>query len=105
MSIKMVLEIRHPHGEPDLYCPQVFCDWCGERITEAGQGNFLWRWGSADDAIYHVHKRCTHTFETHHQLPDSETWLANKLRLLPVQLEANLAIDHEQAVADALNAY
>jgi hypothetical protein len=36
MAIKLVLEVRHHHGEPDITRPIVICDDCGEENLLVG---------------------------------------------------------------------
>jgi hypothetical protein len=37
----MAIKIVHTHG---ICCPQFFCDWCGERIVDAGMALYKWEW-------------------------------------------------------------
>lgn len=99
--IRMVSEINHPRGLPDLHCPQTFCDWCDERIGDAADGHFHWRLDARgqpiEGAIYHVHKRCNRALEA--SMPGR--WLWMPLTILPVQIAANLEIDLTAAAKTA----
>jgi hypothetical protein len=33
MALKLIIEVRHPQGKPDLLCPVLYCDVCGERMA------------------------------------------------------------------------
>ena len=85
--LKMVLEINHHRGEPDLFCPQVFCDQCGERILDHGNVLYLaGRKGPLTGEMFHVHKPCDRIFEHLHPAPDHAMWYWLELQDLPLQL-------------------
>jgi hypothetical protein len=42
MPMKVVLEINHPNGKPDITRPAFICDACGEEITKERRGHYLW---------------------------------------------------------------
>lgn len=68
---------------PDVYAPLIFCDHCGERITEARQGQVLF---IPPDLFAHpeiaqlfpdnktqphfVHIKCVRDFDKEHFMPD-----------------------------------
>lgn len=64
MAIKLVLEINHPHGRPDVTRPIVVCDECGEEIVRGSDGMYLFDarrenaayWRAEPVDIYTVHK-------------------------------------------------
>lgn len=95
--LRMVLEVNHHQGKPDLYCPQTFCDTCGERIEDARQGDAHRRLDERgrpiDGVVYHVHKRCNRALEA--SMPGR--WLWEPLEVLPIRQAANLNVDEEQA--------
>ena len=34
----LIVEVRHPQGEPDLLCPVLYCDVCGKRLKGEQNG-------------------------------------------------------------------
>jgi hypothetical protein len=40
VALKMIIEARHPQGEPDLLCPVLYCDVCGERL-DGKRGDYI----------------------------------------------------------------
>lgn len=91
--IRMVLEINHHNGEPDLFCPQVFCDWCERRI--AGYGNVLYLAGTGGvltGELFYTHKHCNHFFELTNRPPEGWRWYSLELEQFPLQLAANLGM-------------
>lgn len=55
--------------EDNLYCPQVFCDYCGDRITSGGL--YEYEIGAdckpVDGQVYFVHAgRCCRAFRAEH---------------------------------------
>ena len=72
--------------------PRVFCDWCEEGITEAGDGNYQWPIGGGQ--VYYTHKRCCHAFES--AMPDV-AWGAMGLECLPVYLGGGLNVKWPEA--------
>jgi hypothetical protein len=92
--IKMVLDINHPRGEPDVWCPRIVCDWCGEPIERVAEGNDEWRVepdGVSDGALAFTHKRCCHAFETANG--GGPCWYAEEISLFPLYLGRDLAVD------------
>jgi hypothetical protein len=72
------------------YCPTVVCDVCGQEIEDANDGNAQWMMDEAGAALYFMHKRCCHAFDTGpfqkglvgaEELPHFLVFLANNLRL------------------------
>jgi hypothetical protein len=43
MMIKVELEVRHPQGLPDIFCPVFICDYCGRKIDRIGMGIYHYR--------------------------------------------------------------
>lgn len=41
--IKIELEIRHPQGLPDIFCPVFVCDYCKQKIEDAARGIYHYR--------------------------------------------------------------
>jgi hypothetical protein len=41
--IKIELEIRHHQGEEDIFCPIFVCDYCDQKIGDAGMGIYHYR--------------------------------------------------------------
>lgn len=54
VPIKIICEKRHHIGECDISYPAVFCDACGERITNAAEANYYWRpdYDMKEDSFY-----------------------------------------------------
>lgn len=91
------------------FYPIIVCDFCGERITHARNGNFLWLvcWEDLHSAakqhtdipqpaqLAFTHKRCNHAFEAAHT-PEGSRWFSDELPRLPGQLAGNLNIEPEQ---------
>lgn len=89
--IRMILEVNHHRGEEDLFCPQVFCDLCGERIEASGNVLYMsGRKGPLTGEMFHTHKRCNRTFENRNPPPEGARWYFLELCHLPIQLAANL---------------
>lgn len=89
--IRIVLDTDHPKGGSDLYCPQTFCDWCGERIDRADDGNFEYRVGNdaqPEGPIMFTHKRCSWPFREAHG--GQGAWYWDELSRFPIQVAANL---------------
>lgn len=63
--IRMLLEVRHQSGRPDITRPVVLCDQCGEEIRDASHGAYLFDgraenpayWRSEPVELYAVHKK------------------------------------------------
>lgn len=85
--------------EDGLNVPAALCDQCGERIEEAGQGNYCWN-PKADGApeMLFTHKWCYGPWRSSNHTVD---WAANGLSVLPVYLEESLNVDRERAVSKA----
>lgn len=89
----MPIYIKHENG---LYRPVIGCDYCGQSITDAKDGNYEW----IDPAIaptgeiYFTHKRCCLAFEEAHG--GRAIWLAGELAVLPLMLKNNLGISDER---------
>ena len=71
MGIVMELEERHQQGEADIWCPVIYCDFCGKRIQRADEGVFLYAGVSGKpNRIYFLHARapyhCHVKFEASH---------------------------------------
>jgi hypothetical protein len=66
VAIRLVLEVNHPHGKPDITRPVVLCDddECGREIERGKDGMYLFDgrreneayWRSEPVEIYTVHK-------------------------------------------------
>jgi hypothetical protein len=85
-------------------CPQVFCDYCQERILTAREGNyqFLMGFKSGERAeIFFTHKRCCHAFEQTHPAPAGFFWGAMELKCLPIYLGNTLQLEWKKAKATA----
>src|SRR5262245_1737485 len=91
MGIRIVLEQHAHEGSPDLFCPQVFCDHCGERIT--GVGNYEYEMDleavePVSGALFFTHKHCCYAFEQAHG--GRARWHTDELQRLPGYLASNL---------------
>lgn len=79
--------------------PQIFCDHCGEQITDAKDGNYQWEYDEqlkpTDGQVYFTHKRCCLAFE--HARGGRSGWAAMELCCLPVYMAANLRLDWKKA--------
>lgn len=93
MGIRIVLD-RRGLIEGDPYRPQVFCDWCGQRIADATDGNYQWEvtYGEPTTVgeLFYTHKRCRRAFERANPALPHGLWMAEELRRLPVYLRRNL---------------
>jgi hypothetical protein len=85
-------------AEGNLSKPVILCDYCGQEITEARQGNYQWRMSESgkgvEGKIYFTHKSCCHAFETANPDP---LWGAMELDCLPVYLSDNLKVNWNKA--------
>lgn len=79
----------------DGMAPVILCDWCGERIADAADGNYAWGEGNNGDQIpvWFTHKRCHHAWAA--KYPDRDLF-AEELRVLPLFLHRNLNIDSKR---------
>jgi ribosomal protein L24E len=92
MPLRMVLETG-AKGEQDLYCPQLFCDYCGEQIEAQGNGLYQVRDGEpVTGEIFFTHKHCNHAFEHFNRPAEGARWYWVDARDLPLQLAANLGM-------------
>jgi hypothetical protein len=94
----MGLKIVYENG---LFCPQVFCDLCGEQITKATNGNFEWLVDEktaepSTGYIYFTHKKCSDGFRKNSKYVRT-TWFCDELEMLPFMLKNNLRIDKKHA--------
>lgn len=90
MSIKIVLD-------NNLYCPKIFCDYCGNEIEDAKQGNYEWKSGfnaGFTSEIFFTHKQCCFPFEEQHG--GRSTWMTGELQVFPLFLKRNLNIDSKR---------
>jgi hypothetical protein len=94
----MPLVIRNV-GSHDL--PVIVCDYCGEQIQNAQEGNYQWRMRPDHPEanihrIYFTHKKCCDAFETanHHE---DDWWAAMELDCLPIYIGNNLELDWKAA--------
>ena len=79
--------------------PQVFCDWCGERIEDARQGNFEWSDAKNDPEqgkVLFAHKRCSRALQAARQITPG-TWRTGELMFFPLFLGNNLNLNWEEA--------
>jgi hypothetical protein len=78
--------------------PQIFCDHCGQRITNASDGYCAWQLTTfespVDGRLFYMHKRCHDAFERSHR---SGAWQTMELSLLPAYLGASLELDWQLA--------
>lgn len=96
MPLKIITD---EHGNA---CPQVFCDWCGQRIERAADGNYQWvMWDNRkvvyEDAPIFTHKRCCWAFEHHNAAPHRH-FGACDLQCLPIYLANNLELNWVSAL-------
>jgi hypothetical protein len=79
-------------------CPTVVCDFCGEEIEDARDGNCQWRMGEEQAGpgatLYFTHKTCCHSFESAN--PGSD-WGAQELDHFMVYLSNNTKLDWQNA--------
>src|SRR5262249_54079479 len=80
--------------------PQIVCDHCGERITNAMEGNYQWAYIDGEDEgttpLYFTHKHCGDAFEQAHA---EASWDAIGLECLPYFLRKNLQLSWREAQA------
>jgi hypothetical protein len=103
--IKIELLIRHPQGEPDLFCPVFICDYCGKKIEKASQGMYHYRqderWHPLNESILIYHKRPCSDYAEAEEAKNGATsfpWL--ELRELIGYLANNAAVDWGRLVED-----
>lgn len=88
MPINVVLE-------DNLYCPQVFCDHCGQRIGGASAGNYEWevdeQWQLVSGQLCFTHKQCCRDFENAHG--GRSRWMCFELAELPKYLARNIELE------------
>jgi hypothetical protein len=78
-------------------CPVVVCDFCGEEIQDAKQGNAEWKFDEEKGSgatIFFTHKKCCHTFE---QKNSGVHFGAEMLDHFLVFLANNVKLDWEKA--------
>lgn len=78
--------------------PGIVCDYCGEAITTAADGNYQWQTfahGTTDGTIYFTHKRCCYPFEHQH----GGNWGVLDLSWLLVFLKNTLRVDMRKTEA------
>ncbi|MBZ5638004.1 MAG: hypothetical protein LAO51_04515 [Acidobacteriia bacterium] len=83
-----------------VYAPRVFCDHCGQEITDAGRAMFAWPWDEAragdSTAPLFLHKGpCAET------AAPRETHGWDELERFPLFLAANIGADLERAKRSA----
>ncbi|GCE18961.1 hypothetical protein [Dictyobacter kobayashii] len=103
--IKIELLIRHPQGEPDLFCPVFICDYCGRKIEKASQGMYHYRqderWQPKNESILIYHKRPCSDLAEAKEVEQGELhfpWI--ELRDLPGYLANNAEIDWARMIED-----
>jgi hypothetical protein len=96
----MPLVIQH---DGPYAIPQLVCDFCGEVITDAQDGNDQWSDAAREDGattpMFFTHTACCAAFEDAHG--GSATWQAIGLECLPYFLARNLHVTWQQAQAAA----
>lgn len=93
----MGLDIVRREGR---YCPVVRCDFCGELIEDARQGNYEWRFPAGP--IFYTHKACCYAFEDANG--GRAAWGWAPLSELPPLLGHNLSMDGHKAKGEPGNA-
>ena len=80
-----------------LYCPQVFCDYCGARIVNGAQGLYEYevddKGKPVDGRLYFVHVgHCCRAFRAEHGADGhgDRLWFDDMLGMLPTYLTNNL---------------
>jgi hypothetical protein len=86
---------RHPQT-PGLFIPVILCDFCGERIERATEGNYSW--GEPDEetghaAVSFAHKQCQDALDA---AQGARADYCEGLTRLPLYLAANL----DQSLSD-----
>jgi hypothetical protein len=83
----LVMQYNGPYATP-----QVLCDYCGEVIPDAQEGNYQWAEEEMTEGtstpLYFTHKRCCDAFET--TRGGGQHWSAIGLECLPYYLVKNL---------------
>lgn len=107
MSIKIVHEIHHHEGRPDISAPKFFCDHCDRPIEDAQLGLYVFPNQNLDDPaimegrkavpLFTVHKgRCDEQFHLDRGF-DPRTVPTMELSVLPIFLGNNMALDWDLA--------
>lgn len=86
--LKIVFEDR-------MFCPTLYCDYCGEKIKESKWGNFLWEDATDYDAggkhdILFAHKQCTRLLEARDK--PHKTYMCDDLQNFMWYLLTNLSM-------------
>ncbi len=94
----MALKIEiTPHGAG----PVIVCDHCGDRITDAAEGNYEWPGVSNTPgqrvAVYVLHKWCSPAFEHRHSMVLDSM----ELTVMLPYLAQNLGLDWNMAWSQA----
>ncbi len=78
--------------------PTIVCDYCGEVITSAADGNYQWRQTAEGEGanVVFTHKKCCHPFEHH----TGGQWNAISLSWLLGFLAKNLDVDVKRTQAE-----
>lgn len=84
--------------------PKIVCDYCGEEITTAEDGNYQWSHAEGCEErqtalMYFTHKRCCRPFEQ--SSADPYAWGAIELTALPHYLMKNLKVSWRASAATA----
>ena len=79
--------------EENMDCPLIICDWCGEEITVATDGNYEWSLAGGR-GVYYTHKACCRAFED--ATPHID-WGAQPLECLMVYLANRLHLKAKAA--------
>ena len=82
-------------GRGALCCPVVLCDYCGQKIERAAEGNYQWNMHRRDAPVFFTHKACCRAFEEQNE-SDGVFWGAMPLECLPVFLLTNLGVPYHK---------
>jgi hypothetical protein len=79
-------------------CPVAVCDFCGQEIEDAKDGNCQWKMGEEEAGqgatLYFTHKKCCRAFEATNEAP---LWGAQMLDHFLVFLANNTNLDWKKA--------
>lgn len=107
MSIKIVQEVHHHEGGPDISAPRFFCDHCDRPIEDANLGLYVFPAADLENEDYMEGRKAVPLFTVHKGRCDEQFHLdrghdpdnvpTGELSVLLVYLGNNMGLDWDQA--------